>query len=229
MENESQNFTSTYYKTSFKKEDLTKLPTFLKWKEEREKEGKKIVRCPICYSYELFVEPTNHQCVICHKEYCQYCLKPCVEGEIEHDHENNCCSKFCSLIRLMIEEGEPDGRDASFCDKLKVCLFFIFGNPLMLTARYYKFFGDNNIIDNDCVHSFFKYTNLFANFLTSCFIFYITWVEIFFLIFIPSIIPCYCNFIYFNWKFTIENLGVDELPLIELTVRGKGYYMYNQA
>ena len=99
METSDQLITSEYYKTSYEKEDVSNLPQFKKWKKERENEGQKIVKCPNCWGYEIFVEPTNHICKMCEKEYCQYCLQKCVEDEVQHDHERGCCSKFCSLVK----------------------------------------------------------------------------------------------------------------------------------
>lgn len=58
MENEEDeiiNLKSDIFQTYFKNQDVTKLPAFKKWKKEKEKEGKKVVRCPICLSYEIFV------------------------------------------------------------------------------------------------------------------------------------------------------------------------------
>ena len=226
MENEEQELSIDFFKTSYNKEDISKLPAFKKWKEEREKEGKKVVKCPICWGYEVFVEPTNHDCKCCGGVYCQYCLHPCVEDEVDHDHERSCCSKFCSLVELMIGEGKNRGEKHECSELLKISLIFIFGNPFMFTTRYYKFFKENKIIDNDCVHSFFKFCNLFVNILTACSIFYLPWVALFLLLFLPSIVPCYFFFIFYNWKYLIENLEVDETPLLELTVRGRGYDMY---
>ena len=48
MENEEQLISKNYFKTSFNKEDVTKLPAFKQWKKDRENEGEKIVRCYIC-------------------------------------------------------------------------------------------------------------------------------------------------------------------------------------
>ena len=106
MENEEDeivNLKSDIFQTSFKNQDVTKLPAFKKWKKEKEKEGKNVVRCPICFSYEIFVSPTNHECNICGKEYCQQCFKICVSGEVNHDHKNNYCEKICSLINALFE------------------------------------------------------------------------------------------------------------------------------
>ena len=102
MENEEQTLSIEFFKTSYNKEDITNLPAFKKWKEEREKEGKKIVRCPICWGYEVFEEPTNHNCQCCGRVYCQHCLKPCVEDEVEHDYERSCCNKFKSLVEISL-------------------------------------------------------------------------------------------------------------------------------
>ena len=226
MEKEDNLISLDYYKTSYEKEDLTKYPAFQKWKSDREKEGKKVVRCPICWGYEIYEEPTNHICPMCNGTYCQYCLHPCVEGEVEHDHESTCCDKCCSLFNLMLEEAKPDGREATCLSMIKVTFIFLFGNPFMFTYRYFTFFQQNKIIDNNCVHNFFKYTNLLVNILTVCSTLYITSIEIFLLIFLPAFIPCYFYFIYFNWLFTIEEMEVDTMPLLELTVRGKGYYLY---
>jgi hypothetical protein len=40
------------FKTSFKKQDVTKQLNYQKWDEARKKKGIKVVRCPICWSYE---------------------------------------------------------------------------------------------------------------------------------------------------------------------------------
>ena len=226
MENEEQLLSMNFFKTAFNKEDLTKNPAFKKWKEERENEGKKVVRCPICWGYEVFVEPTNHICQMCNGIYCQHCLHPCVEDEVEHDHSRGCCDKFCSLVELMIGEGKVEGPKPPCSDLLKISLIFIFGNPFMFTYRYYKFFNGNKIIDNDCVHNLFKFANLFVNIITACCIFYFAWLAFFILLFIPSVVPCYFYFIYFNWDYLIDNLDLDETPLLELTVRGRGYDLY---
>ena len=225
MENEEELLSKEYFKTSYNKEDLTKLPAFKKWKAERESEGEKVVRCPLCWGYEIFVEPTNHVCKMCDGLYCQFCLHPCVEDEVEHEHDRTCCDKFCSLVHLMINEGKA--HDNPPCSKLiRIPLIFIFGNPFMFTYRYYKFFNGNKIIDNDCVHNLFKFANLFVNIITACCIFYFAWLALFILLFIPSVVPCYFYFIYYNWDYLIDNLDLDETPLLELTVRGRGYDLY---
>ena len=222
MENEEKLLSVKYFKTSYNKEDITKLPEFKKWKEEREKEGKKIVRCPICWGYEVFVEPTNHYCQCCGKVYCKYCLHPCVADEVEHDHDKSCCDKFCDIVEVAIPSKNYLG-EYECSELLKITLIFIFGNPIMFTGKYFKFFHTNKVIDNDCVNSFFKYCNLFVNIITTCGIFYFAWLALFLLIFIPSIIPFYYYIIIYNWEFVIKHLDVDQTPILELTVNGRGY------
>ena len=41
------------YKTSFNKQDVSKMKSFIDWKKMKQREGKKIVKCPICWSYEV--------------------------------------------------------------------------------------------------------------------------------------------------------------------------------
>ena len=60
MEKETtQFFTRDYFKTSYNKEDVTRMPIFKKWLYIQEQEGKKVVRCPHCWGYELYLVPTN--------------------------------------------------------------------------------------------------------------------------------------------------------------------------
>ena len=222
MENEEQTLSKEYFKTSYNKEDITNHPEFKKWKEVREQEGKRIVRCPICWGYEVFVEPTNHDCRCCGGVYCQYCLHQCVEDEVEHEHDRSCCDKFRSLI----ESSTPpkDELRAFTCsDRFKYSLIFLFCNPFMFTKRYFNFFAENRIIDNQCVSCFFKYCNLFVNIFTTCSIFCITWFEIFFLLFLPSFIPFYFTIIIYNWEFVVNSIDIDETPILEWTVKGRGY------
>jgi hypothetical protein len=229
MENDNENnfFERSYFKTSFNKEDVTNLPLFKKWKLIKEKENKKIVRCPHCWGYEIFVIPTNYRCSMCDKLYCQKCLKPCVENEVLHDHERGCWSKFKGLIDIMKDWGYRGAYINKIQNKdlIKACLVFIFGNHILYTIKYYKFFQSNKIIENDCVHSFFKYINLFVN-IIYCVVYNIMFFEFFFLIFLPAFfINCYYRFIAYNWLIVLE-FEVDESPITELTVRGRGYDMY---
>ena len=102
-------------------------------------------------------------------------------------------------------------------------MIFVFGNPFIYTYKYFKFYDDNKIIDNGCVHIFYKYMKIFVNILTICFSLYITYLEYFLLLFIPSIVPCYLFFIVENWELAIDDMDVGETPLLELTVRGRDY------
>ena len=223
MENEDLLLNQDFFKSSFKKQDVKSLPSFKRWEEAKNKEGKKIVRCPCCYGYEIFIEPTNHICLMCQKTYCQGCLKPCVVGEVIHDHERGCCSKLCGLIEIMVDWGKNN--NATTKEYIITSLVFIFGNHVLYTIKYYKFFKENKIIDNDWVHSFFTYMNLIAN-IFYCIVFSIFNFEFFFILFFPGIfIKCYLKFLVLNWKIVLE-FGVDESPITELTVRGKGYPGY---
>ena len=228
MEVESlENYSSQNFKTSYNKEDLTKLPEFKQWRSRIEKAGKKVVRCPLCWGYELFVEPTNHKCSMCGKIYCQQCLHPCVEDEVMHDHERGCWSKFMGLISIMKSWGANENYDDQItkCELAEAALVFIFGNHVLYSIKYYKFFKENKIIENDCVHSFFKYMNLFSN-IFYCIVYSIAFFEFFFFLFFPAFfIRCYFRFITYNWLVVFE-FGVDESPITELTVRGRGYDMY---
>ena len=176
MENEEAFLSQEFFQASFKKQDVTSLPTFKKWMNVKKQQGKKVVKCPICWGYEVFVEPTNHTCSMCKKVYCQKCLNPCVEGEVQHDHERSCCSKFCGLIEIMIDWGKD--ANATPLEYLSAALVFIFANHFMYTFKYYKFFKKNNIIDNAFVSCFFTYINLFTN-IIYCLVFNIAFFEYF--------------------------------------------------
>ena len=204
MENEDILLTQEYFKPSYKKEDVTTLPSFKKWIKIKEEQGKKIVKCPWCWGYEIFKEPTNHTCPMCKNLYCQKCLQKCVQDEVMHNHDRGCWSKFCGLIDIMIDWGKD--ADATPLEYLKASLIFIFGNHFLYTMKYFDFFKKNKLIDNDCVHSFFTYMNLFTN-LIYCIVFNIAFFEFFFFLFFPGIF-------------------IDESPITELTVRGRGYDMY---
>ena len=224
MENDETLLKSDVFGTSYKKEDVTTLPSFNIWYSAKEKENKKIVKCPICWSYEVFVRPSNHICQNCSKEYCQNCFKIIVEGELEHDHERTCCSKFKGLIDDIIDFGGGQEWKEPYLYVL-TSLLFIFGTPIMLTVKYFKFFGKNNIIDNNCVHNFFRTLNLFCNIIYSI-LFYFIYCSIFFIAFLPSLFWFkYFKIIMNNWM-EVYKFEVDEIPITELTVNGRGFQYY---
>lgn len=226
MEIDEKILTQNYFRAEFKNQDVTSLSSYKIWLEAKTKEGKKVVKCPCCSGYEVYVEPTNHICEMCDREYCQYCLKPCVEDEVEHDHSRGCCSKFCSLVRLMCNQ--RNAGEATKEDYVKSILVFIFANHFLYAHKYFKFFQENPIIDSPYVSKFFTYVNLFHN-LLYCLVYNLMYFQIFFVLFFPAIfLKCYLLFIIENWKYTIY-LDVDETPIFELTVRGRGYYMYDYA
>ena len=220
MENDEMLLAQEYFKSSFNKQDVASLPTFKKWKEAKKNEGKKIVRYPWCYGYEILVKPTNYECSMCGKLYCQKCLQKCVKDEVEHNHNRSCCSKFRGLIDIMVDWGKD--RHSSCKEYFIAIIVFLFGNHILYSFKYFDFFKKNKITDNICVHWFFTITDLIAN-ICYCIAFNITYFEFFFFIFFPGIfIPCYRDFIAENWLIVLE-FGVDESPITELTVRGKGY------
>ena len=89
----------------------------------------------------------------------------------------------------------------------------------------FQFFKKNKIIEDDCTHGLFMYANLIAN-IFYCIVYSIAFFEFFFLLFFPSIfIKCYFKFIVYNWIIVLE-FEVDESPITELTVRGRGYDLY---
>ena len=224
-----ESYSNDYFKTSYNKEDLTKLPEFKKWLSDQEKAGNKVVRCPHCWGYEKFVIPSNHKCTMCGKIYCQKCLKKCVENEVHHNHERSCCSKLCGLIDVMKDWSQPDefNNDMTCCELTKAALVFIFGNHVLYSYKYYKFFEENKIIESDCVHGFFRFMNFLSN-IYYCITFSIAFFEFFFFLFFPAFfIPCYFRLITYNWLVVLDpEFTVDQSPVTELTVRGRGYDMY---
>ena len=216
-----------FFQSSFNKQDITTLPSYKRWIEAKKNQGKKVVKCPWCWGYEVFVEPTNHTCPMCQKQYCQHCLLKCVENEVRHDHERTCCSKCRGIIGDIIFWGTDAQNAAQTTTKelILVSLVFVFGNHVLLTKKYFQFFCENYIVDNICVHTFFQYMNLFANILY-CIVFNIIYFEFFFFLFFPGIfIKCYLKFIAINWLSCLK-FGLDELPITEITVRGKGCDFY---
>ena len=222
MEIEENFLKNDTFPSQFKGQDVTKLPSFNQWKNAKKKENKEIVKCPICWGYEIFIEPTNHICENCGGKYCQKCLKICVEGEKIHDHTTSFCSKLCYLIDQIIKFGNGDNWGDPR-DYLFATFIFLFGTNIMFTMKYFYFFKENKIIDS-CTHGFFTYMNLFTNILY-CLVFYIWYFELFFIIFSPSLI-CYKYFkiIMENWMIVIEDMDVGECPITDITVRGKGGY-----
>ena len=223
MENEDIFLTQDYFKSSYKKEDVTKLPAYKQWIKVKKEQEKKVVKCPWCWGYEVFKEPKNHTCPMCNNVYCQKCLKKCVENEMIHNHERKCCSLLREIIEIMTDWAEEG--DATPMEYFLISLLFIFGNHTLFTIKYFNFFRKFKVIDNGCVHTFFMYMNLFAN-IFYCIVFNIAWFELFFFLFFPGFfIPFYFKFITKNWLFVL-GLAVDQIPIFELTVNGRGYDMY---
>ena len=227
-ENEEKNnlIQINVFKTSFKRQDVTNMPSFQKWNEEGKKRGLIIVRCPSCWSYEISEKSYEHKCQVCGEYYCQKCL---MIVEKDRNHESycikngcticckNCCNAFCELVVAIFGEFSGKWR-LKWYEYFLMILLFLFGTPIMFTIKYFKFFLDNPITDNYCVHKFFTFLNLMSNILY-CIIYNLFYFGISFIIFFPS-------FIYFptiklianSWSFIYDS-DVNDVPITELTVR----------
>jgi hypothetical protein len=211
-----------YFPTKFNKQDLTKIGAFNRWLETKKNQGKKIVKCPICWSYEVYVSSEIHVCPNCGEEYCQVCLKKYVEGEREHDHESSCCDKFCDLVKLIFDYGGSDDWEEP-SEYIRTGLLFLFGTPTLFAIKYFNFFRKHYVIDNCCVHWFFTILNLIANICYSI-IYSIWYMEVSFIILSPSIIYYkFFKIVIDNWIYVAYVYDVGNCPITELTVSGTGY------
>ena len=222
IEESEENLNADFFPTKFKKQDLTKIPSFNKWYEMKEKQNKKVVRCPICWSYELYISNEKHKCAQCGGMYCQYCLKKYVENERRHDHETTCCEKFYDLVKLIFDYGGADDWEEPY-EYVRTGLLFLFGTPTLFTIKYFNFFRKNYVIDNCCVHWFFAILNLMANIFYSI-VYSIWYMEVSFIILSPSIVYYkFFKIIVDNWVFVAYRYDVGNCPITELTVSGTGY------
>ena len=194
------------FKSSFKKQDVTKLPKYQKWNEIRKKKGIKVVRCPICWSYEKNNNKYHHKCQVCKEEYCQKCFKILENGR-NHGHHLDCCKDGCT-----------NSWEYDCCEYFLMIVIFLFGLPIMFTIKYFRFFLENRVIDSFCPHWFFTSLNLMTN-IIYCFLFSLYYFEISFIIFSPTIL-------YFgNIKFIGNNMNyvyyhsVSEMPIVKYSVR----------
>jgi len=189
------------FKSSFKKQDVTKLSNYQKWNEMRKKKGIKVVRCPICWSYEKNIKDYRHKCPVCNEEYCQKCLKILENGR-NHDHPLDCCKDgciiccenccegcwrdICTLMGYIFDECTNSwGHECH--EYLLYIIIFLFGLPLMFTIKYFRFFKNNRVIDSCCPHWFFTALNLMTN-IIYCILFSLFYFEISFILFAPTII-----------------------------------------
>ena len=222
VEELGDNLNADFFPSKYKKQDLTKISAFNKWYETKQKEGKKVVRCPICWSYELYISSQEHICANCGEKYCQYCLKKYIEDERPHDHETSCCEKFCDLVKLIFDYGGSDyWKEPS--EYIYTSLLFLFGTPTLFAIKYFNFFRKNYVIDNCCTHWFFAILNLFANICYSI-IYSIWYMEVCFIILSPTIVYYkFFKIIMDNWMYVAYVYDVGECPITELTVSGIGY------
>ena len=231
-ENEEKNnlLQLNVYKTSFKKQDVTNLPSFQKWNEEGKKRGLKTVRCPSCWSYEKNEKSYQHKCQVCGEYYCQKCLI-IVDQYGHHElycYKNGCCiccknccadsfSELCHIVREIFNECSSSWRLKCY-QYFLIILLFLFGTPVMFTIKYFKFFLENPISDNCCVHWFFTILNLMSNIIYSI-VYNLFFCGISFILFSPSLIyfPT-IKLIGNNWMYVYQ-YDVSECPITEITVR----------
>ena len=211
-----------FFPSAFKKQDITKSPAFNTWKNAKIEEGKKIVKCPACFGYEVFVAPTKHQCLCCKEVYCQKCLEKCVRFDRKHNHDKTFCQKLCYVINLVIDYGSSSEWNEPW-EYLYTIPLFIFGTPILFTIKYFNFFMENSFIDNDCVQKFFAFLNLLSNAFYSI-AYTIIYTEISLILLSPTIIYYrFFKIIIDNWMYVAYELDVGSCPITELTVRGTGY------
>ena len=48
MENDEVILTQNYFKSSYKREDITQLPSYKEWIKAKNQQNKKVVKCPWC-------------------------------------------------------------------------------------------------------------------------------------------------------------------------------------
>ena len=220
------------FKSSFKKQDVTKLSNYQKWNEIRKKEGIKVVKCPICWSYEKDNKEYHHKCRGCKEEYCQKCSKILKNGR-RHDHPLDCCKDgcmhccadccsgcwddICTLMGYIFGEC-TNSWEHDCCEYFLMILIFLFGLPIMFTIKYFRFFLNNRVIDSFCPHWFFTSLNLLTN-IIYCFLYSLYYFEISFILFSPTIL--YFGNIKFigNNMHYVYNYSVSEMPIVKYTVR----------
>ena len=232
-ENQDILLQKNYYKTDFAKQDVTNIPSFIKWKEYQTKNNIKLVKCPVCWTYEKYTKSYLHSCINCEHYYCQRCLK-ILDDDRRHEHQLDCCDEGCiiccktccsdccegtgDLLCLIFGECEDSVWNRTFCEYFLLTLLFLFGTPILFTIKYFKFFLKNKVIDNDCAHWFFTILNLLTN-IIYCFLFTFFYIGISFVIFSPSIlIYKYIKLIAGNWYY-VYHYEIDECPIVQLTVR----------
>jgi len=210
------------YKTSFNKQDVSKMKSFIDWKKMKQREGKKIVKCPICWSYEVNENIYIKECENCQNEYCQRCKK-IVYGDHDHFFEiGSCCRDFwcgfiCSGLKMVFDDYK---KDLSWKDYLFYDFIFIFGNPLMFSLKYFSFFRENKVCNSLCVHRFFAFLNLITNIIYSCLYEFLS-IAISLVIFFPAFIYYpYAKFIGGNWYY-VYDFDAETCPFICFTVESR--------
>jgi len=217
-----------FFKSSFKQQDVTKLANYQKWKKMMKKKKIKVVKCPICWSYEKDVQDYHHKCIVCHEEYCQKCLKILENGR-RHDHPLDCCQDgciiccmnccdtgcrdICTSLHYTFAECSNSWNHKCY-EYLFYIIMFLFGFPTMLAIKYCQFYIDHRVIDSCFPHWFFTVFNFFTN-IIYCILYTIFYFEIALIIFAPSII--YWGNIKFigNNMYDLCDKPIEQMPIFE--------------
>ena len=218
-EDEIKMLNKNCFPTSFNKQDVSHLKEFIEWKNMQKRDGEKIVRCPICWSYEINKNIYNKQCDNCQNYYCQRCTK-IVYDDHEHFFEiGKCCKGFwCEFIYSGLEMVfDYYKKDLSWRDYLFYDFIFLFGNPVMFSLKYFHFFKKNKVCESLNVHWFFTYLNLFTN-IIYCFLYTFLSIALSLVIFFPAFIYYpYAKFVGGNWYYAYD-FEADICPFICFTV-----------
>jgi len=219
-----------FYKTEYEKQDVANMDSFKKWKEYQQKRGKKLVRCPHCWSYEISNNQFIYKCNICRKYYCQKCLK-CLEYNSKHNHKpfyyyccnedecsiycGDCCCELCSFV---CKYTDVFYKDLDCFQIFLYSLLFLFGTPIFLTVRYLNFFRHNKITNNLKIHWFFTTINFITNIIYSC-LFTFFYIGLILIIYLPGLI-FYKYFICIVGDFSsCLKFEIDDWLFFNITVR----------
>jgi len=110
------------------------MKSFIDWKIMKQREGKKVVRCPICLSYEINENIYRKECENCQNEYCQRCKKIVYDYHTHFFGIGSCCRDFwcdliCNGLRIVFESYK---KNLSWKDYLFYDFIFLFGNHVLI-------------------------------------------------------------------------------------------------
>ena len=219
----------SFYKTEFKKQDISKTNSFINWKNKKKKKGNILVRCPICWSYEISYVKFKHKCICCGEYYCQKCLK-CLEYDSKHehkpfylyccdeDHYKILCGDCCDVCKFLNQYNYLYYKDLKCYQVFLFILLYFFGIPVFLTIKYLLFFRHNKIRKNRPIHWLFTTINFITNIIYCC-LFSIFYTEINCILFLP------CLFYYKHLFFIVGHIAafikydLSQTLFLSITVR----------